>query len=101
MIDDQQIEVASESDDIRMPKFMQTALFPLDPDLRMLFLKALRSGNQRGQCPAVVPGDTAQRYRLHAGCSTSEETRMLLPLFAERLAPSITSIAATPKVAGD
>src|ERR1017187_2865937 len=84
-----------------MSKIVQTTLLPLNPNPWMLLLKALCSGNERRQRSAVVPGDATQRHLVHKGCSTREETKILLPLFAERQAASITSIAAIPRVAGD
>jgi hypothetical protein len=101
MIDYEQTEILSESDNVRMPEFVQTSLFPLNPDTWMLFLETLCSGDEWRQGSAVIPSDATQRYLLHAGCSTREEVKILFPLFTERVAPSITSIAATPKVAGD
>jgi hypothetical protein len=101
MIDHEKIEIVSESGNVRMPEFVQTPLVPLNPYAWMLFLKALCGSHKRWQGPAVVPGYPAQQDLVHTGCSIREETRTLSPLFAERHAASITSIAATPRVAGD
>src|SRR5664279_1772299 len=101
MIDYKEVESLSEGGNIRMPEFVQASFFPLNPYAWMLFIEALRSGDERRQRSAVVPGDATQRHLVHAVCSTREETRTFSPLLAERHAASITSIAATPRVAGD
>src|SRR5438128_5347722 len=102
MVYDKDVEMMRECGNVRMTEFVEATFLPLDSNSRVLFLKPLCGCDQRWQGSAVVPRDPAQQDLVHIGCSwSSDATRTLLPLFAERHAASITSIAATPRVAGD